>query len=73
VRRALTDGPMQVLSTVRDRARVALVGTRDTVSVSVLAKSAATIAELPETDGVHTTSLSSGTQVWVEATWRAGT
>jgi hypothetical protein len=73
VRRALTDGPMQVLSTVRDRARVTLVGTQETVSVSVLADNAAMIGELPETDGVRTTSLSSGSQLWVEATWRAAT
>lgn len=71
VRRALTDGPMQVLSTVQDKARVALVGAQETVSVSVLADRAATIAEPPETHGVRTTSLTSGTRVWVEATWRA--
>jgi hypothetical protein len=73
VRRALTDGPMQVLSTVRDAARVAIVGTSDTVSVSVLADRAAPIARPPETDGVATTSLSSGNRLWVEATWRAAT
>ncbi|WP_173139787.1 hypothetical protein [Kibdelosporangium persicum] len=73
IRRALTDGPMQVLSTLSRNsrtARVTLIGTRDTVSVSVLADSDAPVPRLAETAGVRTTSIFDGERVWVEATWR---
>jgi hypothetical protein len=76
VRRALTDGPMRVLSTLgatASPARVAIVGAFDTVSVSVVGDGELTGPAEEETHGVRTTSISDGGRVWVEATWRAAT
>jgi hypothetical protein len=70
VRRALTDAPMRVLSTAAGTARVTVVGTPGSVSVSVVAEDA-TLPEPAETEGVRTASISVDNRVWVEATWQA--
>jgi hypothetical protein len=76
VRRALTDAPMRMLSTLTGTtrpARVTVIGTRDTVSVSVLAAGDATVQVPTESHSVRTTAVTDESQVWVEATWRAPT
>jgi hypothetical protein len=74
VRRALTDGPMRILSAALPAAgpaRVTVIGTPNAVSVSVLARTDTRTTEIAETNSVRTTSISEGDTTWVEATWRA--
>jgi hypothetical protein len=76
IRRALTDAPMRMLCTATATARparVTVIGTPDTVSVSVLAGEGATVPEAAECHGVHTTTITDDGLVWVEATWQAPT
>lgn len=69
VRRALTEPVLALLATARAQARITVVGSPTTVTVSVLTDGDPP-AEIPATDGVAYMSMSRDGRHWVEATWR---
>ncbi|GAA3436884.1 hypothetical protein [Kutzneria kofuensis] len=71
VRRGLTEAPVRVLSTARNWARVTVLGTDSSVSVSVVADGDA--AGIPaEADGaVMITTVEDEDRLWVKATWQS--
>jgi hypothetical protein len=69
VRRALTEPVLATLAAARSHARVTVIGSPTTVTVSVVADSDAP-PEVPETGEVTITRLAENGRHWVEATWQ---
>jgi len=69
IRRALTEVPLVVFATATSKARVAVVGTAELLSVSVVADSGP--IELPHTGGgpIGLKAILDENVLWVEATW----
>ena len=68
IRRALTDEAMRVLATAERRARVTVLGTPDTVTVSVVAEKSVPVQRIEE-GPVTVTCIEDGGRIWVEAVW----
>ncbi|MEN3609143.1 hypothetical protein AAH979_06290 [Plantactinospora sp. ZYX-F-223] len=78
VRRALTEPALRILAAAAAQARVTVLGSSTSVTVSVLADAriGGSAGDAPEAtavdrSGVTVTRLVDGPKVWVEATWRA--
>jgi hypothetical protein len=69
VRRALTEPVLTVLATARSHARVTVIGSPTTVTVSVVTDGDPP-TEMPTGGPVAVTHLAQNGQHWVEATWR---
>ncbi|GLZ30370.1 hypothetical protein Lesp02_25590 [Lentzea sp. NBRC 105346] len=69
IRRALTNEAMRVLATAEDSARVTVLGTPDTVTVSVVARKSVPVQRIEE-GPVTVTCIEDGGRIWVEAVWR---
>ena len=67
VRRALLDGPMAVLATATTRARVSVIGTTESLSISVVADGPGWT--VPPHDEVETTIVVDEDTTWVESSW----
>lgn len=72
VRRALTEPAVAMLSTAVRVARVTVVGTGESVTVSVVSDSPPDAVPVPEFAGITSSTVHSGAQVWVEVTWMRG-
>jgi hypothetical protein len=71
-RRALTESAVAMLATAVSVARVTVVGTGHSVTVSVVSDSpAASVADI-DYDGITASTVHSGGQLWVEVTWMRG-
>ncbi|MEO3886352.1 hypothetical protein [Nonomuraea sp. B5E05] len=70
VRRDLTEPVLSVLATASSRARIAVVGGADLVSVSVVADSGEVDLPDPVTPGVHVETLNNDDTVWMEVRWQ---
>ncbi|MEO3795043.1 hypothetical protein ABGB14_32940 [Nonomuraea sp. B10E15] len=70
VRRDLTEPVLSVLATASSRARIAVVGGADLVSVSVVADSGEVDLPDPVTPGVHVETLNADNTVWMEVRWQ---
>jgi hypothetical protein len=70
VRRELTEPVLSVLATAASRARIAVVGGADLVSVSVVADSGEVDLPDPVTPGVHVETLNNDDTVWMEVRWQ---
>jgi hypothetical protein len=71
VRRTLTEPAVAALATAASSARVTVVGTGESITVSVVADSPPNSVPSVLTDGVSLSTVVTGGQVWVETTWRA--
>jgi hypothetical protein len=71
IRRALTEVPLAVLTTARSWARITVIGTKNVVSVNVVADSGQ--IAIPEVDHATVTVNIAGSNelLWVEAKWSA--
>ncbi|TDD11882.1 hypothetical protein E1292_03385 [Nonomuraea deserti] len=70
VRRDLTEPVLSVLATAASRARIAVVGGADLVSVSVVADSGEVDLPDPVTPGVHVETLNNDDTIWMEVRWQ---
>ncbi|TDD22496.1 hypothetical protein [Nonomuraea diastatica] len=70
VRRDLIEPVLSVLATAASRARIAVVGGADLVSVSVVADSGEVDPPDPVTPGVHVETLNNDDTVWMEVRWQ---
>lgn len=70
VRRALTDPAVAALATAATTARLTVVGTGDTVTVSVLADAPADLAPPVRSPEVAVTTVADDGKVWIKTTWR---
>ena len=70
VRRDLTDAALTALATAGSWARVTVVGSTDSVSVSVVADSAEHVVPSPATPDVRIEIFGNGGTVWMEAQWQ---
>jgi signal transduction histidine kinase len=68
-RRALTESAIVMLATAVSVARVTVVGTGHSVTVSVVSDSPATSVADIDYDGITVSTVHSGGQLWVEVTW----
>nr|CEL16596.1 two-component system sensor kinase [Kibdelosporangium sp. MJ126-NF4]CTQ89053.1 two-component system sensor kinase [Kibdelosporangium sp. MJ126-NF4] len=68
-RRALTEPAVAMLLTAASMARVTVVGTGDSVTVSVVSDSPPTAVPSVDVPGITSSTVCSGPQVWVEMTW----
>jgi signal transduction histidine kinase len=71
-RRALTESAIAMLATAASVARVTVVGTGQSVTVSVVSDSPAASAASVDYDGITSSTVHSGGQLWVEVTWMRG-
>ncbi|WP_189211076.1 MULTISPECIES: hypothetical protein [Actinokineospora] len=72
VRRDLTEAALTALATAESRARVAVVGSAELVSVSVVADCGEVEVPEPATPGVRVEAHGAGGTVWMEARWQPG-
>ncbi|TDE32983.1 hypothetical protein E1295_38780 [Nonomuraea mesophila] len=70
VRRDLTEPVLSVLAGAASRARIAVVGGTDLVSVSVVADSGEVDVPEPVTPGVHVETVTNDDTVWMEVRWQ---
>jgi hypothetical protein len=70
VRRALTDPAVAALATAASTARLTVVGTGDTVTVSVLADAPADLAPPARSPEVVVTTVADDGKIWIKTTWR---
>ncbi|MBW4721344.1 hypothetical protein [Saccharothrix obliqua] len=73
VRRALTEPVLEVVTTAGSRARVTVLGTPESVTVSVVADARVAGEGTDSDHGITVTRLVDGDTVWLEATWRTRT
>ncbi|MCP2163679.1 hypothetical protein [Goodfellowiella coeruleoviolacea] len=73
VRRLLTEPAVAALATARSTARVTVVGTGGTVTVSVVADAPPEAVPAVETTELTTSTVVSEERIWVKVTWRART
>ncbi|ONI87592.1 hypothetical protein ALI144C_09435 [Actinosynnema sp. ALI-1.44] len=71
-RRALTEPAVAMLATAVRVARVTVVGTGESVTVSVVSDSPPEAVPSTEFAGITTSTVLSGSQLWVEVTWMRG-
>ncbi|CAM3716357.1 ATP-binding protein [Kibdelosporangium persicum] len=71
-RRALTEPAVTMLTTAVSMARVTVVGTGESVTVSVVSDSPPESVPATSHNGVTSSTVHSGSQVWVEVTWMRG-
>lgn len=71
-RRILTEPAVAVLATAASAARVTVVGTEETVTVSVVSDSPPDVVPDIRLHGIRMSTLRSGEQIWVEVTWMGG-
>ncbi|MBP2325417.1 signal transduction histidine kinase [Kibdelosporangium banguiense] len=71
-RRVLTEPAVAMLATAVSVARVTVVGTGDSVTVSVVSDSPADSVPEIGHDGITASTVRSGGQLWVEVTWMRG-
>jgi signal transduction histidine kinase len=71
-RRVLTEPAVAMLATAVSVARVTLVGTGNSVTVSVVADSPADSVPEVSCAGITSSTVHSGGQLWVEVTWMRG-
>ncbi len=70
VRRALTDPAVAALATAATTARLTVVGTGDTVTVSVLADAPPDLAPAVRSPEVAVTTVADDGKIWIKTTWR---
>jgi hypothetical protein len=73
VRRALTEPAVAALATARGKVRLTVAGTKDTVTVSVVADCPPHAVPTRYGDAVVTSTVTEGKWLWVQATWRGAT
>ncbi|ALG11129.1 hypothetical protein AOZ06_33390 [Kibdelosporangium phytohabitans] len=71
-RRALTEPAVTMLATATRMARVTVVGTGKSVTVSVVSDSPPEAVPATEFTGITSSTVVSGSQLWVEVTWMRG-
>ena len=71
-RRRLTEPAIAALATARGTVRLTVAGTQETVTVSVIAE-CPPLAPMPDSDGVHRSTMLDGNRQWIQATWSGGT
>jgi hypothetical protein len=69
-RRLLTEPAVAALATATSTARLTVVGRDGTVTVSAVADAPPEAVPSVDTGGVTTSTVVTGDQIWVEATWR---
>lgn len=70
VRRALTDPAVAALATAASTARLTVVGTGDTITVSVLADAPADLAPTAHSPEVSVSTVVNDGKLWIKTTWR---
>ncbi|WP_216215684.1 hypothetical protein [Amycolatopsis aidingensis] len=70
IRRDLTEAPLTVLATATSWARVAVVGTAESVSVNVIADSGDIDLPQPTSPAVRLEKIQDDSMLWVEVQWR---
>lgn len=71
VRRRLTGPAIAALATARGAVRLTVAGTREAVTVSVIARCPPPDAT-PDGDGVHRSAVPDGDRWWITTTWQGG-
>ncbi|WP_157239403.1 sensor histidine kinase [Catenuloplanes japonicus] len=69
VRRRLIEPAIAALATAQGRARLSVTGTRETVTVSVVA-ACLQPPPAPDRDGVRRSTVADGDRFWIQATWQ---
>ncbi|MFI5845756.1 sensor histidine kinase [Catenuloplanes sp. NPDC051500] len=69
VRRRLIEPAIAALATAHGKARLTVAGTRDAVTVSVVA-ACMRLPPVPDRDGVKRSIVEDGGRLWIQATWQ---
>ncbi|RSM84895.1 hypothetical protein DMH04_18685 [Kibdelosporangium aridum] len=71
-RRVLTEPAVAMLATAASMARVTVVGSGESVTVSVVSDSPPDAVPVVSCVGISASTVRSGTRIWVEVTWMRG-